>query len=244
MKYTLATVTMLSLLGGMIASANANNSNVEFVLESQGGGNLTLFHRALINTGVARELNENTEYTVFAPTNAAFSEIRPRTYPCFYSMQCRSEVAAILRNHIVPRQETIKYWSTWGVPISTIGARGIHVEEAYKNDFTVDGHKVLHRNEGDQVNLYIIDGVIANDRELAPFHRRPVAGTSDTVVQKTVTTRRTSGASSAIPNGYLVPGGSPGTTVIYTNPDETIDTDEMPDDTTQTTTITRTRTTQ
>jgi uncharacterized surface protein with fasciclin (FAS1) repeats len=244
MKYTLATATVLSLLGGMMVHANANNSSVEFALESQGGGIVSLFHKALINTGVARELNENTEYTVFAPTNAAFSEIQPRDYPCFYSVQCRAGVAAVLRNHIIPRQETIKYWSTWGVPISTIGSRGIHVEESYKNEFTVEGHKVIHRSEGDRVSLFTIDGVIADSRELASFQRQPMAVGSDTVVQKTVTTRRTSMPSLAPSYGYQVPGGYTGTTVITTTPDEMMDTEDMPDDTTQTITTTRTRTTQ
>ena len=243
MKYTLATVAVLSLFGGMIAPANANNGNVELALEAQ-GGLLSMFHQALINTGVARELNENTEYTIFAPTNAAFSEIQPRDYPCFYSANCRNEVAAILRNHIVPRQENIKYWSEWGRGISTIGPREIHVSEAYKDDFTVNGNKVLHRNEGNHVNIYTIDGVITNDRELDSFRRQPMADTSNTVVQKTVTTRRTSTASPGVPHGYLVPGGFSGTTVIYSNPDEMMDTDEVPGDTTQTTTTTRTRTTQ
>jgi uncharacterized surface protein with fasciclin (FAS1) repeats len=243
MKYTLATATVLSLLGVMIAPANANNGNVELALQGQ-GGILSMFYQALVNTGVANELNENMEYTVFAPTNAAFSEIQPRVYPCFYSVQCRGEVAAVLRNHIVPRQENIQYWSTWG-PISTIGTRSIRVVEAYKNDYTVDGNKVLHRNEGDEVNLYTIDGVIADDRELAVFRTQPISDTSNTVVQKTVTVRRTSVPSHVRAYRYLVPGGYPASTVIYTDSDEYVtDTDEVQDGNTTRTTTTRTRTTQ
>jgi uncharacterized surface protein with fasciclin (FAS1) repeats len=238
MKYTLAVAAVLGLLGGMLASANANNRGVELALESQ-NDTLSIFHRALINTGVAGELNENTEYTVFAPTNAAFSEIQPRIYPCFYSAQCRKEVAAILRNHIVPRRETIKYWSTWGGPVSTIGPRGIRMEEAYKDVYTVDGHRVLFYSEWGQANVYTINGVIADDQELALFHRCP--GTD--MHKKGTVHRRRSGASYGGHHRYCVPGGYP---AVDTNIDsgEYVMDDEMPNSTTQTTTVTRTGTTQ
>jgi len=245
MKYSLIAATALGLLGGLVVPAYANNGAVELALQSQ-GGLLSMFSRALVNTGVARELNENTEYTVFAPTNAAFAEIQPRVYPCFYSAQCRPEVAAILRNHILPRHEDkILYLSRWGGPIPTIGSRGIHVEEAYKDEFMVEGNKVLHRSEGPRVSVYTIDGVIANRQELAAFTRNPAANATNTVTKKTVTVRRTSNPASVSPYNLLSPGGSSSSTVIYTNSDEDMmDADERSDDTTETTTITRTRTTE
>ena len=209
MKYAITALTALSLLGSMTSPASANNGSVELALEAQ-GGNVSMFHQALINTGVAKELNENTEYTVFAPTNAAFSEIQPRDYPCFYSAQCRKEVAAILRNHIVPRHDKILYLSRWGGPLSTIGSHGVRVEEAYKDEFTVDGNKVLHRNEGERVNVYTIDGVIVDNRELDAFRRHPSADATGTVTEKTVTVHRTSTNFPDSPRGYLVPGGSRG----------------------------------
>ncbi|MDR3425534.1 MAG: fasciclin domain-containing protein [Alphaproteobacteria bacterium] len=243
MKYLLATVSVLSLLGGMAAPACANNRSVEMALESD-GGDLSMFYQALISTGVASELNENTEYTVFAPTNAAFSEIQPRIYPCFYAAQCRAEVAAVLRNHIVPRYESLVDLSRWGGPIATIGTRGVRVEEAYKDVYTADGHRILSRNEADQVALYPIDGVIANDRELAAFRAQPVAeAPAGTVIEKTVTTR-TLVAPPVVSSGYLVPGGYPAAPVIYVAPDDGMTLNEMPDQSMQTTTVTHTTTTK
>ena len=65
-----------------------------------------MFYQALLNTGVASELNENTEYTVFAPTNAAFTEIQPRAYPCFYSAQCRDGTGGCLaQSHRSPQRK-------------------------------------------------------------------------------------------------------------------------------------------
>jgi len=234
-KYLFVATTVLGLMGSAIAPAHANNSEVENALASQ--SNLSTFYQALINTGVAGELHENTEYTVFAPTNAAFAEIRPNVYPCFYSVQCRDGVAAVLRNHIVPRNETISDFAKWGGDIPTIGNRTLYVEEAYKDQYTVEGHYVLTRRVGDDVSLYSIDGVIASDRDLAMFRTRPVAN-SDTVMYKTVTTHRTTvvtpqttvitpGTTTVVTpgysRGYLVPGGYNGTSYIY---------NEVPEDST------------
>lgn len=129
-----------------------------------------MFYQAMLTTGVAKELNNDTEYTVFAPTNASFARIRQRDFPCFYSIQCRTQVAAILRNHIVPRNENINQFQKWGGDIITLGDRRIDVEEPYKGHYTVEGHHVLYQNEshkgphirGNKITIYRIDGVIAN----------------------------------------------------------------------------------
>lgn len=219
-------------------SAHATNRSVDSLLASQ--EDLSMFYQALLNTGVANELNENTEYTIFAPTNAAFTAIQPRAYPCFYSAQCRVEVAAILRNHIVPRNESINAFSKWGGNhIPTIGSRELYVEETYKDQYTVEGHSVLHQSEGDRVSLYPIDGVIANKDELAQFRTQPVADNADTVTEKTVTTYRTPVTYPVTSGGYAIPGGGPSAApVVYRSQDE------LPDSASQTTTVTRTTTTE
>jgi uncharacterized surface protein with fasciclin (FAS1) repeats len=238
MKYPFAIITMLGLIGGMMTSAHATNSNVESSLADR--GDLSMFYQALLNTGVAGELNEKTEYTVFAPTNAAFTEIQPRAYPCFYSAQCRAEVAAVLRNHIVPRNESIHDLSKWGGrPIPTIGTRSLYVEETYKDDYTVEGRTVLHHAKGEEVSVYPIDGVIASDQELAQFRTQPVASNPvGTMMEKTVTTYRTPVAYSIAPDRYLIPGGYPASPAVTRAPRE------LPDDEIETTTVTRTTTTQ
>jgi hypothetical protein len=205
-----------------------------------------MFYQALLSTGVANELNENTEYTIFAPTNAAFTEIQPNVYPCFYAAQCRVEVAAVLRNHIVPRNESIHRFSKWGGGIPTIGSRRLDVEEPYRTEYTVESRHVLDQTEssessriqGDKASLYRIDGVIASNQELAYFRTQPIADIAGTVTEKTVTTYHTPGTFPVFSERYTVPGGSPAARVVYMGPDE------LPDNTTQTTTVTRTTTTE
>jgi uncharacterized surface protein with fasciclin (FAS1) repeats len=232
----------LGLLSGMITPACATNSDVESTLAGQ--GDLSSFYHAFMNTGVANELNENTEYTVFAPTNAAFAKIQPSAYPCFYSAQCRAEVAAVLRNHIVPKNESVYRFSRWGGDIPTIGDHTLYVEETYKDQYKVEDHTVLDqmagseslRTQGEKVSLYRIDGVIMGDKELARFRTRPVANSAGVVTEKTVTTYHRPAAPVAVSGGYPVPGGYPVAPAVYTAPGD------FPDDTIETTTVTHTTT--
>ncbi|MGB9154626.1 MAG: fasciclin domain-containing protein [Alphaproteobacteria bacterium] len=223
MKVRFATIAMLGLLGIMTAPAHATNSNVENALA--GRADLSMFHQALINTGVANELQENMEYTIFAPTDAAFSQISPSVYPCFYSVQCRAQVAAVLRNHIVPRNESVYLFSKWGGGIPTLGNRTLYVEEPYKDQYTVEGRTVLDqmagseslRMEGERVSLYRIDGVIIDDNELAQFRNPHVA--NGAVVRRTVTT--TYMQTPPTYGGYVVPGGGyPADGSVYVIPND------------------------
>ncbi len=87
----LSKVSSIALLAASISfapAARANNSHVEAAIQSF--GDLSMFYQALLNTGVINELREDQHYTVFAPTNNAFSAIHPQTYPCFYAVECRS----------------------------------------------------------------------------------------------------------------------------------------------------------
>lgn len=237
--------------GGYFAASSGGGSGyVEDALSGQ--GDLTTFYQALLTTGVVNELDGNAEYTIFAPTNAAFARIRPRAYPCFYAAQCRPQVAAVLRNHIVPRNETVDRFSRWGGGIATLGGRRIGVEESYKGHYTVAGHRVLYHNgnikrnhvKGNKISLYRIDGVIANDQEMMPFRTVPFVSMPAGVVEKTVTTYRTPMTSShapraIIPNAYLVPGGYAPNSNVYMD-----EYDDLPDSTTETTTTTHTTTTK
>ena len=237
MKYSVSTMVVLASLLGTTAS-HANNTAVENALANH--SDLSMFYQAFMSTGVASELNENTEYTIFAPTNAAFTSISPRTYPCFYSEQCHAAVAAILRNHIVLQNKSVNLWSKWGGDIPTIGKRTLDVEEPYKGQYTVENYTVLYqmvssesvRTQGEDVSLYQIDGVIASDQELSQF-RSPVADIPGTVTEKTITTYHTRGIAPPVYSGYLVPGGHSASSPTYMGSE---------DDPIETTTVTHTST--
>lgn len=160
------------------------NSRIESALA--GRSDLSMFHQALVNSGVATELNDLTEYTMFAPTNAAMAEIQQREYPCFYSVDCRSEIAAMLRNHIIPHNYSLPFLVTLGVDIPTLGTDKLNMEETYKGQYAVNGHSVRYESRSNTVSVYAIDGVITNPQELSQFRRQPMADTDQTITTTTV----------------------------------------------------------
>jgi uncharacterized surface protein with fasciclin (FAS1) repeats len=208
--------TAFALLGFLVvASSSAYAANSRLEAELAGRGNLSMFYQALLNTGVANELREDMEYSVFAPTNAAFNELNPRAYPCFYTSQCRAEVAALLRNHIVPMRNSLRGFA--GGEISTIGNKRLYVTEAYRDTFTVNGKRVAYRD--DLSGIFQIDGVIADPQELTAFARQPSAPAPEVGAERTVTTSRTI----VVPpetGGYMVPGGFSSGSPIYWPPDQ------------------------
>jgi uncharacterized surface protein with fasciclin (FAS1) repeats len=242
MKSLLVTLGAVGLLASGTNVANAENTNVDRALASH--SDLSLFYQAMLNTGVAHELNEHTEYTIFAPTNAAFAEFQPRAYPCFYAMQCRADVSSVIRNHIVPQNESIDSFSKWGGGIPTIGTYSINVDEPYKGQYRVENQHVLDHSEdneanrfaGEGVSLYRIDGVIATEDQMATFRKQPVAEMPGLVSQQTTTTYRH--VSPVMPAGYIAPDN------YATNPNVVLTPSELSDGDTETTTTTRTTTSQ
>jgi uncharacterized surface protein with fasciclin (FAS1) repeats len=194
MKYTFkilgftALCTLMTLSG--VSAAKAENSNLETGIQQY--GDLSMFFQAAANTGLFNELRDDQHYTVFAPTNAAFREIQPKSYPCFYAAQCRPQIAALLRNHIIVGRYDLDRLVSYGGGVQTAGQRSAHVEEAYIGDYRVDGRKILSRTDVDGNIIYRIDGVLANRQDLATFQQVNYVPGENTGVttQRTITTYR------------------------------------------------------
>jgi len=219
MKISLTALGATAILATSILAwtpAMARNAAVETTLRSY--GDLSSFYQALINTGIINELREDQSYTIFAPTNVAFAQIRPQSYPCFYAVQCRAQVAALLRNHIVVGYYQPRELTTFGFGIQTANdGNRVYFTEPYVGQFAVNGRNVLSVGDTGGSIVYRIDGVIANPQDLATFqtvHYAPApAFPAGTVIQKTTTYTTTPvvGAPEVI-----VPGGDQTTTVVHT----------------------------
>ena len=142
-------------------------------------------------------------------------------------------VADVLRNHIVPRHESINSFSKWDGGIPTLGKRSLDVKEAHMGDYTVEGQRILTRAQGNEVSVYQIDGVIISQEELNSFHMLPLAripDDGDTVTE--MVTHSTQSHYSPDSGGYPVPGGYPAASGTYVAPGGS------PDGDTETTTVT------
>ena len=192
MTHPVRTPILAGLVTGVVMSlfavgAHADDSTVEAAIASR--PELSQFNLALHKTGVINELN-GTNYTVFAPNNAAFAKLTKRKYPCLYSPECTDEVAEIVRNHIVPGEVHVSD-SVRGDAVFSIDQTHLHVFEPHKGRYTVEGKKIVSQNQLAGNMLYVIDGVIADKDELSDLESLPpqpiVFNVPTTKTEETVT---------------------------------------------------------
>lgn len=192
MNHPFRLITIVGLLGSvptflLSGTAQAANSAVENSLKNR--PEISTFYQALVNTGVINELSPGLRYTVFAPTNEAFAAISQAKYPCFYAEQCRAQVADVLRNHIVKGEVHVSDAAAQKGVVFSIDKRNVSVAEPHKGTFTADGHSIINQRQTLGGMLYEIDGVIANQQELAWFEAprtMPVADASPQVITEKV----------------------------------------------------------
>lgn len=185
MKNLSLTLCLCTLLTS--GAAWADNTAVEEALRSR--PDLSTFYQAMLNTGVNHELEPGRIYTVFAPTNEALARIRQDQYPCFYMVECRPEVAQIIRNHIVPGEVYVSDAIKTKGGIYSINRRFVTLGEPSRNNYAVDGNKVIYGSWVGGGMLYKINGVIANPTELAALQFADYAAVPPQTV--TTTTERT-----------------------------------------------------
>jgi len=160
--------------------ALANNERIESAVKSR--QELASFYEAMMVTGVNQELSPNASYTVFAPNNEAFAAIGKDQFPCFYSAQCTAQIADIVRNHIVKNEEYVADVVNQKGVLFSIDKRQLPIGMPNPNKYTVDGRNIVRTNGLVGSMLYTIDGVIANQQELAMF----TVPVSKTVSQKVI----------------------------------------------------------
>jgi uncharacterized surface protein with fasciclin (FAS1) repeats len=183
-KKFVAGLTASAAVALAASSAFAGKETIEQALA--GRPEVSQFYEALKQTGVINELG-NRSYTVFAPTNDAFNKLTAKEYPCLYSPQCTEKVADILRNHIT-EGEVLLSDAVRGSATFSIDKAHLRIHEPQKGRYTVDGHKVDSQNQLVGNVLYVIDGVIASNNELAELRKAPVVATKPvTTTQETVT---------------------------------------------------------
>ena len=130
-----ALIAAASVAGAAPAAANDQRHDIAF----QHLNDTSMFYQGLVNTGLIAAMQDDQHYTIFAPTNASLVDVPPKLYPCFYAKECRPQVAAVLRNHIIVGRYDLKELVTYGNGIDTAGTRMARIEEPYVGDYPVSG---------------------------------------------------------------------------------------------------------
>ena len=146
MKFPFATMIVLGLLGSMIAPAHAANSHVESTLAEQ--EDLSTFHQALINTGVTNELRKiqstlclRQPMTLLPKSSRALIPVFSLTPPNAVVRKPPSRVTVLCPVTKHPRS------GQWDKGIPTLGDRRFFVEEPYKGEYTVEGHRISTKSK-------------------------------------------------------------------------------------------------
>lgn len=171
MQRTFTMTALLALLTGAgflsPLPARADNNGVQAVLASR--PELSMFMQALHESGVANELQPDQTYTIFAPIDEAFAKVVTANASCPESADCRTQLAAIVRNHIVPQKARIDVLAKPKGEAGTLGMRAVQIENpAQPHDgHKVDGFKIVGMHETETALVYSIDGSIVTERELS-----------------------------------------------------------------------------
>lgn len=144
--------------------ANASHSDVEDALRNH--PEFSSFYQALMDTGVMSELQSGVDYTVFAPTNEAFAALIHDHSTCFNSMECKAEMASIVRNHIVPGDIRVSDVALHQGGLFSLGHRFTPIGRPNRSDYTVEGQIIHYTATFNGGRLYTVDGIIANKYEL------------------------------------------------------------------------------
>lgn len=151
----LATATALS------APAIAANAHIADALKHR--ENLSRFTDAMIATGVMDELEPHKTYTIFAPTNAAFGALSDVEYPCLSSFACKTELAEVLRNHIVA--EPVTFTGPTKGAVFSIDKTNINLGKEHGEVRTAHGFNIVNRGQVIGGIICEIDGVITSAQE-------------------------------------------------------------------------------
>lgn len=179
------TFLAMAMLGSSAFATPAMAANGALMDALKHRENISSFTDALIATGVADELQPNRSYTVFAPTNEAFSKLQDTNFPCLQDTQCKAAFAAIIRNHIVPGQVT--FTGPVKGAVFSIDQMNINLGVQRGEVRTAAGYNIVNRGQVLGGIVCEIDGVIATPQELVDVtavRYVPVA-TERNVIEKT-----------------------------------------------------------
>lgn len=100
-KFLLGTMLALSAVFSVTACKDDEETPKNIVELAQGDANLSILVEAVVYAELAATLSGTTEYTVFAPTNAAFTALLQSLGKAKITDVDKATVRAILLNHVV-----------------------------------------------------------------------------------------------------------------------------------------------
>lgn len=123
--------------------------------------NLSTFVQLMESSGVADQLTEDGTYTIFAPTNEAFSKMDRMELESLLRPENKAKLSSVLMSHVLPSEvntatmssnQRIRLGENSYIPITTTGTG---------TQITVGGANIVVRNvEASNGVIHVVDNVI------------------------------------------------------------------------------------
>lgn len=134
-KLTAAAVVTIGLA---LSAANANAAGKDIVDTAKADGHFKTLVAALQAAGLVDTLKGTGLFTVFAPTDEAFSKLPPGTVESLLKPENKQKLAAILTYHVVPGSvmssdlagKDVMSKTVEGQPVHIVGQKSVRVNDA------------------------------------------------------------------------------------------------------------------
>lgn len=156
----------------------SGNSDNNIVTVTSANDSFSTLNRALQATGLDRDLQGEGEYTVFAPTNAAFADLPAGTLDRLLQPENRETLSKILRYHLVSQKINSSQLQSGNVP--TIEGNNLNVSVG-DNNIQINDASVVNPNiEASNGTIHAIDRVLVPpDVNLSQLQTSQNGGTSN-----------------------------------------------------------------
>ena len=159
-RLTLAAATV-ALLGFGLVSSTASAAGVLDVINND--PSYSVFASLLQKTGLDADLKGNGDFTVFAPTNAAFEELSPQRRDSLLSTDSAAARRA-LESLVVTQKVTPQDIAHNRMLLTSIGGHGV-VVDGTEGRLTAEGTEILSVDTSPTNGvIYTIDGVTRDHR--------------------------------------------------------------------------------
>lgn len=156
----IVTAALVSALAATAAQANTAYPNLLGKAEAE--GNFKTFLSAVKAAGLTETLAGTENYTVFAPTDAAFSKLPPGTLDRLMKPENKQELTKLLQRHIVPGKVFASTWANETAELTTKSGAKITIDGS-NVPFKAGGANVTSMNvNASNGKIHAIDQVITN----------------------------------------------------------------------------------
>ncbi len=157
-KHVLSLGLVALVMIPFVPSAQAAEGNI--IETTKKAGSFKIFIKGLESTKIINTLDSGGPYTVFAPTDAAFSKLPKGELDSLLKPENKGLLRKILANHIVPQEVTSKFFNRKQGDINTIGGSKLNMRREGGKIKVNDANVIKADLKAKNGTVHVIDKVL------------------------------------------------------------------------------------